>query len=87
MWYDMSNPENDVFEGFFSVKEFARHLGVHANTVRRAIKNGRLSAVRLGKGKKAIYRIAKSEVNRLAVVDLKDYIDKIIEERLKKKVK
>lgn len=73
----MNSIEND----FLSVKEFASKLGVHANTIRRSIKNGRISAFKIGSGKRSSYRIAKTEVNRMALFDLEEVIDKIIEKR------
>lgn len=66
---------------FLSIKEFAAKVGVHPNTIRRSIKKGRISAFKIGSGKKSIYRIAKSEVNRLALFDMEQMIEKIIEKR------
>lgn len=64
---------------FLSVKEFAVLIGVHYNTIIRAIKNGRLNAFRVGSGKKGCYRIARCEINRIAFMDLEDLVNKIIE--------
>lgn len=66
---------------YLSVKQFAALMNVHYNTVLRSIKSGRLSALRLGSGKKACFRIHKSETNRIALFDMKEMIDKIIEEK------
>lgn len=66
---------------FLSIKEFAAKVGVHPNTIRRSIKKGRISAFKIGSGKKSIYRIAKTEVNRLALFDMEEMIEKIIEKR------
>ena len=66
---------------FFSIKEFAEKLGVHQNTIRRAIKSGRISAFRVGSGTKAMYRIPHSEINRIALFDLKELIAKIIQDK------
>jgi len=68
---------------YLSVKEFAFMLNVHYNTVLRSIKRGKLSAVRIGSGKKSCFRIHKSELNRIALFDMKEMIDKIIEEKTK----
>lgn len=67
---------------FVSIKEFAAILGVHPDTIRRSIRRGRISAVRIGGGKRSVYRILKSETNRMALCDLEDYIQKIVEKRI-----
>jgi excisionase family DNA binding protein len=69
---------------FLSIKEFAGKVGVHPNTVRRAIKNGRLMACDIGSGNKHIYRIARTEIERIALLNLKGIVDKMVEERLTK---
>lgn len=66
---------------FVSIKEFAGIVGVHPNTVRRSIKRGRISAFKIGSGKKSIYRIARTEINRLSLCDMEEMIEKIIEKR------
>lgn len=54
---------------FYSVKEFAKLLNVHTNTIRNAIKIGRIGAFRIGTGKRAIYRIPYSEFERVTLID------------------
>ena len=44
----------------FSLKDVATILDVHPDTIRRAIKAGKLKAAKIGKD----YRIAKSELER-----------------------
>ncbi len=73
----------DYSSAFYSIKEFAQKLGVHPNTIRRSIKNGRINAFKIGAGKKSIYRISHSEINRVALFDLEEMIEKIIEKRMK----
>lgn len=74
------NTENSGSD-FFSIKEFAFKMGVHHNTVRRAIKSGRISGFRVGAGKRATYRIPKAEINRIALFDMEEMIERIIEKR------
>ncbi len=66
---------------FYSIKEFALRISVHPNTVRNAIKNGRISAFKVGIGKKSVYRIPYAETERLALFDLREMIEKIIQEK------
>lgn len=63
---------------YISVKEFAKKVGVHYNTIIRSIKKGRLNAFRVGAGKKGCFRIAISEINRIAFMDLEERIERII---------
>lgn len=66
---------------YLSVKEFAVLLKVHYNTVIRAIKSGKLNAFRISSNKKAAYRIARSEINRVALFDMIDLVNKIVDEK------
>ena len=66
---------------FLSIKEFAVLINVHPNTVRRSIKKGVLNAFRIGKGAKAVYRIPRVEINRLAFAHLEEMIEKIIDKK------
>jgi excisionase family DNA binding protein len=50
---------------FLTVEEFAKKVKMHPTSVRRAIKKGHIYAVRPSLGKKAPYRIAESELERL----------------------
>ena len=68
---------------YLTVKEFARKMRLHSNTIYRAIRKGKLNAVRIGSGKKATFRISSSEVNRIALCDLEELVSKIIEEKIK----
>lgn len=68
-------------EDFLSIKEFADKIHVHPNTVRRALKNGKLNGFKLSNGKRAVYRIPVSEMNRLALVNMEEMIEKIIQKR------
>ncbi len=70
-----------MLQEYLTVKEFANKIGVHYNTVIRAIKRGRLSAFRLNDGKRACYRIPVSEINRIAFSDLEKLVSEIIERK------
>lgn len=72
----------DNQDEFLTIKEFAILLRIHPNTVRRAIKSGRISAFKVGQGKKSSYRVARSEINRIALFDLEDMIEKLIQKKI-----
>ena len=71
---------------YFSITEFAKKLKVHPNTIRRAIKNNRIQALRIGKKKNSSYRIPESEIIRMANVDLEESIEKEVEKRIKERI-
>ena len=68
----------------FSITEFAIILSVHPNTVRNGIKCGRIQAFRTGQGKKASYRIFRSELERMAAFDASEMIENIVMKRMEK---
>ena len=55
---------------YFTVEEFAKKLKMHPTTVRREIRLGRIYAFRPGSSKKAPYRIAESELERLCLLGM-----------------
>ncbi len=69
----------------FTVLEMAKALRVHVNTIYHAIKDGRIQAFRVGYGKRATLRIFRSEIMRMAEFDASAIIDKIVEDRLRKR--
>jgi excisionase family DNA binding protein len=69
-------------EEFFTIKEFSDKLKVHPSTVRRAIKKGRIQAIRAGSGNRPLYRIPYSEIERIALFDLQEIVKKMIQEEL-----
>jgi excisionase family DNA binding protein len=50
---------------FLTVEEFAKLIKMHPSSVRRCIREGKIFACRPSMGKKAPYRIAESELERL----------------------
>ena len=63
MCYSKRRPSMDIY--FLTVEEFAERIGMSQGSVRRAIKGGKIFATRPSMGKKAPYRIAESELERL----------------------
>jgi len=57
-------------QAFFTVREFAKLIKVHPNTVKNSIKSGKILAFKVGIGKRSSYRIAGTEVERMILVDL-----------------
>ena len=69
-------------DAFFTVKEMAAILRVHAQTIRRYIRTGKLQALRLGgKG----HRIPRSEISRLGEFDTGEIIEKMVQKRLEER--
>jgi len=66
---------------FYSIKEFADRLGFHPNTIRRAIKRGKIQAFKISGLKGSTYRIPHSEIQRVAIKDMEDIIEMILEKR------
>lgn len=48
---------------FLTLNEAAKYFRVHIRTVERWLKNGSLKGYKLGKGKTALWRIPKEEIN------------------------
>jgi len=65
---------------FLTVKEYAALLSLHPNTVRRSLKTGRISGFKVGSGKRSDYRIPRSEINRMAFLDLEKVVAKMVED-------
>lgn len=66
---------------FFTIQEIADMMRVHHTTIRNAIKVGHINAFRIGMGKRASWRIPRSELQRLTESNMEDVIEKIIKER------
>lgn len=62
-----------MIKDYYTVKELALKIGKSESSVRRSIKNGKLSSIRIGDGENCSHRIPHSELERIGVVDLKKY--------------
>ena len=49
---------------FLTLEQTAKYFGVHTRTVMRWLKNGSLKGYKLGKGKTALLRIPKAEIQK-----------------------
>lgn len=67
-------------QDFYTVNEFAEKLKVSHQTIRRAIRNGRINAFRVGSTEKSALRIPHSEIARMGIVDLQKLIKQLIVE-------
>lgn len=63
---------------FYTVEEVSKILKVHKNTVRSAIKKGRIQAFRAGYGTRSHYRISKDEISRIQIMDFETTMKNII---------
>lgn len=70
---------------FVSIKEFAARIGMHPNSVRKAIKAGKLNAIRIGEGKQAAYRIPLTQLHILAIYNIEKVINALIDKKLESK--
>jgi len=61
---------------FLTIKEVACIFSVHSNTIRRALKQGFLIAVRVGNGPKSPYRISKKSIEAIHISIIKDLASK-----------
>ena len=55
-----------------TIQEFAKLTKLSDDTIRRAIKAGRIHGFRVGAGKRAGYRIPKTEIMRISKVAFED---------------
>lgn len=69
----------DKPKDFYTIREFAKILNVHPNTVRSELRKGRISAFVFGTDARKTYRIPHSEIERLVLFDLRVAILKTME--------
>jgi len=69
--YSQLMHNSDMQNDFLSILEFAKELNVHPNTIYKAVKSGRLHGFRISEGKKAAWRIPRTEITRLATDDFR----------------
>lgn len=67
-----------VNNGYYRVKEFSELLDLHRNTVYQLISSGHINAFRAGRGKRSSFRIPVSEIERMALFNLKDYLNNFL---------
>jgi len=72
-------------KAFYSIKEFAEIVSLKPKTIWKAIRAGKISAFRIGNSRRSEYRIAASEIERLAEVNLEAIVNDMVEKRLRKK--
>lgn len=83
---DGQNEYGSEFESnYLTVTEFAKLLSVSKKTVSRAIRRGKIQAINIGNATKKLYRIPRSEINRIALFDLESLVEKIIETKINSK--
>lgn len=78
--YAMVCKGRQMNKDFYSIKEFAKKLDVSVDTIRRGIRNGRIAAFRAGGSSRGVFRIAASEITRMAEIDLQSILRKMAKE-------
>jgi excisionase family DNA binding protein len=53
---------------YYSVEEFAKLMNMRPITVRRAIRSGRITALRIGAAKKSPFRIPRHQIDKLTLL-------------------
>lgn len=68
---------------FYSIVQLSLKLNIHPNTLRRHIKSGKILALKMGTPKKWIYRIPSNEIQNLILRHPENYIEKLIEDKIR----
>lgn len=66
-----------INDRYYTVEEFAKILKIGPQSIRRAIRAGRIQAFRVSIGKKAAYRISETEFDRIAVMSYQETLNNI----------
>jgi hypothetical protein len=64
-------------EPHYTVEDLSKIFRYDPQTIRKMIKEGRIHAFRLGKGKKSPYRIMPEEVGRLREVGFEEQMEEL----------
>lgn len=67
-------------QDFYSIREFAEKLGVSSHTIRRAIKAGRISVIRVGGSDRSAIRIPAAEISRMGIIEMRKALQRLIDE-------
>ncbi len=62
---------------YLTVEEVAKELKVCTHTIRKAIQKGRIQAFRAGIGTRSPFRIHRSELDRIQIMDFEETIKNI----------
>lgn len=72
---------------YYTIQEYADLLRVDRRTISRAIKEGRIQALKIGNNSKSVYRIHKDELSRMAYWDMMTTINRVVEEKINERMK
>lgn len=60
---------------FYTIKEFAKLLQVHPETIRKAVRNGKIIALKPGGGRTSSLRIPRLELDRMAAACIAEHME------------
>lgn len=65
-----------MYPEFLTIKEVAVIFSVHQTTIRRAVKKGFLTAIRIGSGPRSPYRISRKSIEAIHASIIRDLATK-----------